>query len=266
MSDWQAALQNWITRPRKGIVTDVDGTISPIVNQPEAAQVTATARDLLARLHDSLDLVAVVSGRAAADVQARVGVPGVVYVGNHGLERWRDGEVEVPPQIRQYRPQMQAMLADLQMIERPGMLLEDKNVTLTFHYRNVDDPPQTADELRPKINALGEKHGLAIYEGRMIFEVRPPLELNKGTAFKMLVDEYELDAALYIGDDVTDVDALQAARQLRSVDGKTGYAFGVAASETPSSVVAAADFLLDGVSGVESLLAWLSNALSRSSS
>lgn len=257
-------LQSWIHKPRKGLITDVDGTISPIVSVPDAAQVTPRSRELLQDLQPYLDLVAVISGRAAVDVQTRVGVAGVVYVGNHGLERWHDGRVIVPPEVKAYRPALESVLNALQPHAESGMLLEDKGVTLSVHYRNTDDPPAVANRLRPVIHRIGEQYGVRIFEGRMVFEVRPPLDTNKGSAFRALAQEYRLDAALYLGDDTTDVDALKAARALREAGACRAYGIGVKAQETPASVLANADLVVEGVSGVEDFLSSLLIALKQS--
>ncbi len=98
---WQDATTGYLNRfvhaDYPGIITDMDGTISPIVDQPDAAQITPRSRELLQALSEHFELVAVVSGRSAADVHQRVGLPDLVYVGNHGLERWEDGEIIPDP-------------------------------------------------------------------------------------------------------------------------------------------------------------------------
>lgn len=250
---------------KPGLITDVDGTISPIVSQPDAARVTERAKDLLVKLEQKLALTAVVSGRAAADVRERVGIPHLVYVGNHGLERWEGDGVVVPDHIKQYRPQMEAVREALQAEAEDGMLIEDKIVTLSVHYRNTADPAQTAERFRAVVNRISDEHGLRVHEGRMIFEVRPPLEVNKGTAFRTLVEDFKLDVAFYAGDDVTDVDALKMARHLRETGVCNSYAIGVeSGDDTPESVRQSSDFVVDGVSGVEDFFEWLLIASSAS--
>ena len=92
--NWENAKEEFlkaINTPRLGLITDVDGTISPIVDVPDEARVTPRNLKLLAELEIQLPLVAVVSGRSAEDVAQRVGLPGLVYIGNHGMERFQDG-------------------------------------------------------------------------------------------------------------------------------------------------------------------------------
>jgi trehalose 6-phosphate phosphatase len=250
---------------RLGLITDVDGTISPIVDQPDAAQVTPRNRELLSRLESSLPLVAVISGRSAEDVHARLDLPGLVYIGNHGLERWVDGQIQIHPEASRYRPALEKARADIQAFLQPGMLLEDKGATLSLHYRQAKQPDQVAIALQPKLQQLANSHGLWLTAGRRVFEFRPPIKIDKGTAFRGLVKEYRLDCALYLGDDTTDITALLAARSLREERICQAYGLGVKSDGTPEDLLANADFWIGGVQEVESFLAWLLKARMTSS-
>jgi trehalose 6-phosphate phosphatase len=264
--DWRSVtatlLAPLVRAGRLGLVTDVDGTISPIVNDPDAARVSPANRQHLAALQARLALVAVISGRAAADVQARVGLPGVVYVGNHGLERWHAGQVSLAPEVAAHRPALAAAAQAAARLAVPGVQVEDKGATVSVHYRRTPDPASAAATLRPALEAITTRHGLALFQGRMVFELRPPLDINKGTALRQLVNEHRLDAALYLGDDTTDIDALVMARHLREAATCYGVGLAVESAGTPGAVLAAADA---GVSGVESFLSWLLSACSASS-
>ncbi|NDJ74935.1 MAG: trehalose-phosphatase [Chloroflexi bacterium] len=266
---WQNAiptlLEPIIALPRLGLVTDVDGTISPIVDQPDDAQVTPRSRDLLQQLVQHLPLVAVISGRAADDVRARVGVEGVVYVGNHGLEWWVEGQIELAPGAQQFRPALAAALYEAQAAQLPGMLVEDKGATLSIHYRNTPDPQAAHETFTPIVQRIAAAHGLSLFQGRMVYELRPPVAINKGSAFAQLITRYGLEAAFYLGDDTTDADALQKARELRTAGACAALGLGVTAEETPQVVYDSADVLVPGVTGVESFLAWLLEARSASS-
>ncbi len=248
-----------------GLVTDFDGTVSPIVRDPDGARATARSRELLRALSAALPLVAVVSGRSAADIQQRVGLPGLVYVGNHGLERWVDGQVEVHPEAAGYRPALEAAIHELEPLKPPGMIIEDKGVTLSIHYRQTDDPDAVGAAYRPRVRDIATRHGLTFFEGRRIFELRPPVAVDKGSAFRRLVAEHGLGSALYIGDDLTDVDAFHAAHDLRRSGACYALAAGVELSGAPDAVRETADVLVSGVPGVESLLSWLLDARSASS-
>ena len=267
--DWQIAaddaLHILLRQSRIGLITDVDGTISPIVDEPDAAQVTPRARELLAALRPHLTLVAVVSGRAADDVRERVGVPGLVTVGNHGLETWADGAVQLAPEAAAYRPALEAARAALSDALLPGMHVEDKGATLSVHFRQANDPAAAEATYGSIAQTVTDRHGLRLFRGRMVFELRPPLEIDKGTAFRRLVHDYALGGAVYLGDDTTDADALRAARELRAAGACYALALGVESDDTPASVRDASDFLLPGVPGVEAFLGRLLNALSASS-
>ncbi|MCZ2095369.1 MAG: trehalose-phosphatase [Anaerolineae bacterium] len=271
--DWQTPagqsaqdlLRSLLDQPRLGLVTDVDGTISPIVADPDAAQVTPRARALLDALRSHLALVAVISGRAVADVRERIGVPGLIVAGNHGLETWADGAVRLAPEAAAYRPALEAARDALHAALPPGMQIEDKGATLSVHYRRAPDPAAAEATFGPVAQAVADAHGLRLFHGRMVFELRPPLDIDKGTAFRRLVRDYALDGAVYLGDDTTDADALRAARDLRAAGTCYALALGVESDDTPESVRAASDMLLPGVAGVEDFLAWLLSAVSASS-
>lgn len=234
------------------VVTDIDGTISPIAPTPAEAAVDPAARAALERLAGSLAAVAVVSGRAPAAGAEMVGLPGVVYIGNHGLERIERGTPWTHPVAAAARPAIAAALGEIESTARliadmPWLLVEDKGVTGTIHYRLADDPLAAHALLEPIVRAAAERHELRMTSGRMIFEVRPNLAVNKGTAIRDLVRDFGLRGVVFFGDDVTDVDAFLALRDLRDPGEVATLRVGVLGAETPPSVIAATDLALDGV-------------------
>lgn len=264
---WKSAtdtlLHTLLQHDRIGLVTDVDGTISHIVEKPDAATVTDRSREYLRRLSAQIALVAVVSGRAAGDVRRMVNLPDLHYVGNHGLEWWVGDAVQVSPQAVPYRDALQEAARDIELHSVPGMIIEDKGATLSVHYRQTASPAAMEGTLTPVLTQIAGAHNLKLFRGRMIFELRPPIDMNKGTAFNELVRRHDLDAALYIGDDTTDVDALRAARALRESGDCYALAVGVEAVETPGPVRENADLLAAGVDDVENFLGWLAEATAR---
>lgn len=269
MDFWQnELLREWVARGRAGervgLVTDVDGTISPIAPTPDAAQVTPRSRELLRRLAGQLALVAAISGRAADDLSARVGVPELVYVGNHGLERVHGGEIEALPEAVAARPALERVIAALQPRLLPGMILEDKRVTLSIHYRRSADPAAVEAAFAPLVEQISHANGLRCFRDKMVFEVRPAVEVDKGTAFARLIADHALAAAVFLGDDVTDADALLKASQLRRAGTCYALGIGVESDDTPAVLQERADLLVSGVSGVEAFLDWFSSALSAS--
>ena len=260
---WEIAkneLLKAIGKPRLGLVTDVDGTLSPIVDVPDEARVTPRNLELLAVLEAHLTLTAAISGRAAEDVFHRIRLPGLVYIGNHGMESWQGGNVIISPEAAAYRDNLSAATVELKPILVTGMRFEDKGATLSVHYRQTNDPERVATELKPLMQGIAEKHGLHLTQGRMVFEFRPPVEIDKGTAFEELVKAYKLDAAFYLGDDTTDVAAFLATHRLRGSGQCLAYGLGVESRGTPQAVLTEADYLVQEVAGVESFLDWLSKA------
>lgn len=255
-----------LSQDRLGIITDFDGTLSPIVNDPDAAAIHPHSKELLTALAPRLALLAVVSGRGAPAIHRMTGIEDAVYVGNHGMERWVDGDIVTPEAVAAYRPNLEGVLALLEPHMEGGMHIEDKGATASVHYRRTDDPAATAERLRPVLEHITQQHDIALHSGKMVYELRPPLKQDKGTAFRSLVDEFKLTGALFLGDDVTDVAALQAAGELREAG--TVYAVGVGVrhdDDTPQAILDHSDVLADGVEDVPRLLAWMSNALSASS-
>ena len=269
MAHWKNATSDLLhplaTHRRLGLITDIDGTVSPITEIPDLAQVTPRNLALLESLLPCCALVAAVSGRAAADIQHRVGLTGMVYIGNHGLERWQNGEVLPDPAAARFRPAMEAAIQTLTPRLVPGAWIEDKGATLSIHYRQTNDPALAAEQLRPVIEKIADAQGLRLFHGRMVFELRPPVEADKGTAFRHLVSEFSLDAAIYLGDDTTDVDALRAARQLRQAGDCYAVGLGVQSPDMPAAVGEAADIMASGVSDVEAFLSWLLDSRKASS-
>lgn len=264
MQFWQdfqeTMLKTLLGYKRLGLITDVDGTISPIVDRPDDAYVTARNIELLTALCEILPLVAAVSGRSAGDIHGRVGVPQMEYIGNHGLERWQDGEAVIMPTVAEFRPDIEAAKAAVEQQAPEGVWVEDKQATLSIHYRQAVKAESFADAFRPTMEKIAAEHGVRLFEGRMIFELRPPVEANKGTALQTLIDEYELEAAVFLGDDVTDVDAMHVGAALREAGRCYVLSVGVSADETPLAVTEAADMFAESISGVESFLEWMLRA------
>jgi trehalose 6-phosphate phosphatase len=226
-------------RPREAaIILDVDGTLAPIVAMPEKAAVPAETRELLAGLVGRYGLVACVSGRTGDDAARMVGVEGVRYVGEHGLELAPDAEAWA---------ERLARFAD--NADWPHE--EGKRLSLAFHYRTADDV--TAAERA--LGAIAERalaEGLRPRWGRRVLEIRPPIAGNKGTAVRQLVAEAGVRRALYAGDDTTDLDAF------RGLDGlELAVRIAVASDEGPDELGRAADIIVDGPEGLAAVLARL---------
>ncbi len=246
-------------RPR-GLLTDIDGTISAIAPTPEAATLLPGMARLLARASASFDVVVAVSGRAAPDALKMVGLPELIYVGNHGLE-WIDprasGAVRVLPTAQPYAG---AIAAVLDTIERaiapslPGVRIERKGVTGSVHYRGASDPDAAERAILDAARPLAERHGLRVTQGKMVVELRPPLMVDKGTTVERLTREFGLRGAIYLGDDRTDCDAFRALRRLNEISACLGIAVGVAHDEAPACLITDTDIVLPSIDDVPRLL------------
>lgn len=241
-----------------GLITDIDGTISEIAPSLDEAKVSPLCRESLAALTQELQLVAAISGRPALKARGMIGVAGMVYIGNHGLERWEDGMVEVMEGVEGYRARVEAALGELtHLLAIEGIALENKGIALSIHYRQCRDRETARDHILERIANSAAAGEFRIGEGRMVVELRPAVEVDKGTALLMLVERYGLKGGIYLGDDTSDVAAFIAIRSapLR------GLALGVIGQETPHQVEKEADFTLNGVRDVERFLRWLADAV-----
>jgi len=197
--------------------TDFDGTLSPIEENPEAPEPTETNLRSLRAFRDHPKVTpAVISGRGLADLRKRVGVDGVDYVGNHGLELGIDGEQETHPDAAAAEPVIAEICETLsdRLSEIEGTVVENKGVTATVHYRMVDREQVEAvrEHVFGAVDELGDDE-VEIHDGKESLELRPAADWDKGSAIVQLLDHVE-DGWLpvYIGDDTTDEAAFEAIR------------------------------------------------------
>jgi trehalose-phosphatase len=204
---------------------DVDGVLAPIVSRPEDARVPDETREVLRGLHGRYALVACVSGRAGADARRIVGVPELVYVGNHGLE--------LHPEADEWAGRLRDFLAG---VDWPR--LEDKGLTAALHYRDLPDEAAARSQLEGIAEEARDGRFIARF-GRKVLEIVPPIHGDKGTAIRALLERQRLGRALVAGDDTTDLDAF------RAVDGlELGVRVAVASDEGPPDLTAAADLVV----------------------
>jgi trehalose 6-phosphate phosphatase len=203
------------------VLLDVDGTLAPIVARPEDATVPDETRAELLRLHGRYGLVACISGRPGADAARVVGVPELTYVGEHGLE--------LAPDATTWAGRI-AAFADGIAAEA-----ERKPLSVSFHYRGADDERSALRELE-LVAEHARAEGLVARWGRKVLEIRPPIDVDKGTAVRMLLERAGLRRALYAGDDSTDLDAFAGLAGL-----ELGVRVAIVSPESPSELSTAAD-------------------------
>lgn len=238
---------------RSAILTDVDGTIAPIVLNPTEAAVPEGTRDLLRTLAERYALVGGLSGRRALDARRIVGLDELSYSGNHGFELLLPGDDQVrpDPSLDGHEGDAPKFVGGLDRseLERVGIRTEDKGAIVGLHWRGADNEG-AAESLAHEIANEAEWQGLVPHRGRKVLEIRPNVAINKGIAVAALLASSPISEALYGGDDRTDVDAFIALRTLRE-DGKLSdtAAIGVVSDESPPEVAREADLTVDGPEG-----------------
>lgn len=236
--------------------TDVDGTISPIAERPDEATVPPRLRDLADRLARRIDRFVVVSGRAPAHARDMVGVRKAIYIGNHGLTAMEDGVERTVPAAEPYIAKVAEAEERLRAaLTLEGIVFENKGPVLALHYRQSPDPEAARQTLARAAHDAGAPLGLRVHEGRKIVELRPPLTRDKGAAVREIVRRDKIRGAVYLGDDLTDIDAFRALRSLREMGAAHTVSIAVAAPEVDERVLREADFRVEGIAGVERLLA-----------
>lgn len=248
-------------RPR-GLFSDVDGTLSAIAPTPDAATLLPGTADLLTQARAVFDLVAVVSGRAVADVQRMVGLPGIVYIGNHGFEYLSedDATIHIRPEAEPWIRTINHVLATVQgtLLERyPRLKIERKGVTASVHVRALEHPEQAEEAVYHALVEAAGPEGLHVTRGKRVVELRPPLEMDKGVAIESFIRARGLRGALYLGDDQTDIDAFHMLRRLTKEGVCQGIGVAVLHDEAPAGLAAEANMTLASAEAVPGFLRWL---------
>jgi trehalose 6-phosphate phosphatase len=235
---------------------DFDGTLAPIVPDPDQARAHAAVPDLLRRLAAAGVRVAVVTGRPAEVAVAYgglSGVPGVVVLGHYGLERWADGELTAPAAaagVAAAKRRLPDLLADLGAPE--GTWVEDKGRAVAVHTRRTASPQEAFERLRIPLEKLADETGLVVEPGRLVLELRPE-GADKGGALRSLVEEQRPPAVVFVGDDLGDLAAFAEVNRLRA-EGLPGLLVCSGSTEV-TELAERADLVVDGPEGVVELLA-----------
>lgn len=244
-------LADRLTRSPLLLFLDVDGTLAPIAPRPEEATVPPETRRAVSAATSLAGVqVALVSGRSATDARRMVAATKVWAVGNHGSEAiGPDGEVIVDAQVAPYESSMRRSARTLESLLHavPGVIVEDKRWTLSVHYRLAD--PALVPLVQATVERVAKENGLLIHEGKMVFEVRSPALVNKGTAVLALVERLEgrSGTVVFVGDDRTDEDAFRALR----LDGDDAVTVRVTPGE---GLPTAAEYTLEGPDEVRTFL------------
>jgi trehalose 6-phosphate phosphatase len=243
---------------RAAIFCDIDGTLAPIVRRAEQAHVREEVSRLLGRLARRYGCVACVSGRPAAEARRLVGVGGITYAGSHGAELLEAGatRAKLVPAFASWEGRVRRFATDRDTTELRllRIRIEDKGAIAAFHWRGAPDEEAARTRLEG-IAQEAEAAGLATHWGRKVLEVRPPVPVNKGDAVRELVTRARPQAALFGGDDTTDLDAFDALDALESEGAlATAVRVGIRSEEGPAAIVERADLVVDDVDGFVSVL------------
>jgi len=257
---WRSALEPLLADPGSAaVLCDLDGTIAPIVARPGLVAVPARARRALELVAGRFGLCAIVTGRRPEVAREIVGLDEIAYAGNHGYELLAPG-ASVPvasPALEGHLDDVADFVrshVDPEVLAGAGVRLEDKGPIMALHWRGVGDEAE-AERVVGEVADSATGHGLAVHHGRKVVELRPSVEIDKGVAIAALVDAAPVRAALYAGDDRTDLDGFGALARMRE-EGRLDHVVrvGVRSPEGPRELTEAADLVVTGPGEVADLL------------
>jgi trehalose 6-phosphate phosphatase len=238
------------------VCLDFDGTLSPVVDDPEAARPLQGIVELLGPLASRYGAVAIISGRPAPYLAEHVGSPGVRYLGLYGLQEVHEGRVRVDPRLEAAQSTVAAAAAALRdspAVRDSGAWLEDKVYSVAVHTRRIPDRDSWADPIDRTARDIAEQQGLELIPGKMVWELRPPVRGDKGDAVRRVVAESGARAVVVVGDDLGDLPAFAAVAEL-AAGGHDGLRVAVRSEEAPAQLLATADLVVEGPQGVLDLL------------
>jgi trehalose 6-phosphate phosphatase len=197
------------------LLLDYDGTLTPIVERPELADLPEGTRRLLEALAGKQRLrLAIISGRALADLKQKVAIGNIIYAGNHGLEIEGRGFSFVSPVAEEAKPLLRQIYGELSQAlgAIKGVLVEDKGLTLSVHYRQVAEGRSAeVRSIFEHITGDAARSGkIGISGGKKVYEVRPAVAWDKGKVVEMLVGKESGTLPIYLGDDLSDEDGFKA--------------------------------------------------------
>jgi trehalose 6-phosphate phosphatase len=265
------------------VLLDIDGTLAPIVRHADDAHVPEATRTLLIEIAKRYGVVGCVSGRRAQAARQIVAIGSIAYIGNHGGELLLPGatRVELDPEMEAWGERVRAFAEGVYTSEHQRLRVrtEDKQAIAAFHWRGAPDEEAAAASMR-EVAEQAQAEGFAVHWGRKVLEVRPPVAMDKGMGVTALLSatpsvgrmdglpgavrgdglpgvrgDGMFTAALYVGDDATDIDAFRALRELeRSGVLRGAVCAAVSSEEAPPELVREADLTIEGPSGVRGLL------------
>ncbi|MDZ4404326.1 trehalose-phosphatase [Prosthecobacter sp.] len=209
------ALREWLLASLRILIgCDFDGTLAPLASHADEVRLPASTKTILQRLVSQPGVtLAVISGRSLADVQQRLDLAGVLYAGNHGLEMsGSDGTTVLAPGAAAAGPALREVLAELSPVlaHLPGVWIEDKHLTLSVHYRQAAESCHAEVQHLVK-SAVQAVAPLVVRPAKRIWEIRPAIDWDKGTALRRFMEQCCVTAGTtaFMGDDASDLDAFR---------------------------------------------------------
>jgi trehalose 6-phosphate phosphatase len=250
VSDFDAAVARALrvlSHPRAALLSDIDGTISPIVSRPEDASVPPRVRHALDQIAQRLALVGIVTARQEGVARAMVGLDNVRYVGNYALDQAIEANF-AGDELGKAKETIRPFLAQF-----PGVMMEEKGVSFALHYRNTAEPALARARLLAIVEPIAAGAGARVLEGKRVLELVPRSLPDKGTAVARLLAAHDIEAAVFLGDDFSDIAVFREIARRREA-GKPGCSIAVIDAETDDIVIEAADERLHGESEVAAFL------------
>ncbi len=238
---------------RLAVFLDYDGTLAPIVERPELAAISPSMHEAVSELSKHCTL-AIISGRDLADIQKKIGLNDLIYAGSHGFEicgqagiffqHTRKAKFDTP--LKKAAATIRDELASID-----GLLVENKKLSIAVHYRQVDKADQPKVE-KVVDSIIADNCGLRLKPGKMVYEIQPDIDWDKGKAVLHILDFLNLGGpdviAVYVGDDITDEDAFKAIE---------GIGIGIFTGDTGHDRATAANYFVRDQNEVERLLRYL---------
>jgi trehalose-phosphatase len=223
-NSWSSLKQRLLSVKYILLCLDFDGTITPIRPTPRQANLHHDQRQLLRKIsHTKSFIVGIISGRALKDIKKKIGVKGLVFVGNHGLEIAYRKQNFIYPAAKRFISVIATVARQLtkKLTSIPQVVLEKKRLSLSLHYRLVKKEKMArlkelfSQIIKPYVAA----HKIKLTSGKKVWELRPPINWNKGKAIQWLVQRLRLKSVfcIYVGDDETDEDAFQVVNRMHGI-------------------------------------------------
>jgi trehalose 6-phosphate phosphatase len=246
---------------KSAILIDIDGTISEITQTPEEAVVTLSMRNEIKKLKKKFQTVGIISGRTVENAMDMVGVDGLLYIGNHGMEYLIDGEIIIDSDAMKYHEHIKSISQDLKKSELSqikGLKFEDKGICFSIHYRECESQEDLRKKILEVVDRFIDNKELKLTVGRKIVELKPHISRDKGYIVGKIIENYYLNHVIYIGDDITDYDAFTKLKELGITSNIKSASILVHSNEIPDYMKNSSLFYVKNVDEVQRFFKWIS--------